>query len=455
MAGLASVTVARGAERTDVAVAEGTTVSGLLAALQIDVDPRRASITTADGRPAQPDMVIGEDLPAGTLLAITQGTGQREGRKSAQAESERWYTPTAMVVGTMLVAAAAELILLWLPFFFTPARWLDSPARAGVAAAIAALLATLAARSRWVRAAAGAVFTPGLAGGLAAAFIAPDDPIGVPLAVGISAVAAFVIALVLRLWHPSGTATLAAGFWAVLAVVTCTAVLAQAAFPTIAPLLLAAGVVMVAVVPPFAVRVPDHDVVDLPALTSDAPARGAEILPADKITWAEVTRLVADGRGIVDVIAWGGIGIAAAMAFPTAQRIMISDQDGLMRTLEFAGTIAVLACSVVVLVLIPAMSRSRTVGILARSGSAAVLASTLAACVVFSADKASALFLAVAVLVGAGLAVVFGMAAASRKESTPRLGRIADIFRGLAVFFAVPSAILASGLFDIIWKAAS
>ena len=112
---MVSVTVIDSDGASDIAAPAGTTVAGLCAMLAIDLTEPSVRLSYADGRPLSGGAVLGRDLAAGSVIALSSRvlSAQQVNEASARQENQ-WLSPVLALVGFsfLLLAAASALCLL-------------------------------------------------------------------------------------------------------------------------------------------------------------------------------------------------------------------------------------------------------------------------------------------------------------------------------------------------------
>ena len=452
MTTFATATIAHAAGRTDVAVPAGTTLAGLLALLRIPVGPD-ISIALPDGTPADLDAALGTDLPSGVLLSVagTRATADATAR-AVQAGDEAWFTRWAATAGGVGLAAVLGWGLLAAPFL-TGVPPLPLPARVVSGVALVAIVLTLL-RGPGLRGA--ALRGPGLAGPLGAlgvpALLAPaavlvsdpTDPAGRAVALAAMLLLAALAANALHLPGRQPATGAAAAVWGALALGVSLAPLAGVPGTVVAPALLVIAVAVVLLAPRFAVGVPESQLLDLPLLTTVAPAvRTPPVAPPSRITRRRVDRTVAEAAAITDTCVLGGAVVAVA-----AGAVLLAAVDpGTLSGQAALGTTAVAA---LVLALSTRGRRSPVVR-WAPVAAATALAGLAATALLRTGWSVVAIGAGVVVL---ALVLVLGTLAVTRRPSALP-GRLADLAQGLGLVLLLPGAFLAAGLFEWIWQAAS
>ncbi|MGL5248435.1 MAG: hypothetical protein ACRC8U_09595, partial [Brooklawnia sp.] len=279
----ATATVARGQERRDIAVPPGTTVAGLLAMLHLDTTGE-VVVARADGRPVALSASIGGDLPSGVLLALTDPDAVVAARARADAGRGAGFAAPLASIVTLMFALAVEVGVLVIPLARPTAgipdgaRWLGAVVSAGVVLA-------LALRTRLVTTVGGALAVPGLLGAPASALADPASPTATTVALGLALVGATLAGFAIWLVRGDAPAAASAIAWGATALLVCAGLAAGVTPANLAPVLLGLGVGAVLLAPRHALPVPESQLLDLPLLTTSAPAvRAAEVASPSRVT---------------------------------------------------------------------------------------------------------------------------------------------------------------------------
>lgn len=433
----ATATIARGTDRTDVAVPPGTTIAGLLAMLHIDTSDADLRVALPDGRRAELGSVIGGDLPSGVLLAVTGAEATEAARTQAVRDNdEAWGRIFAVSAAALLSVALGALLVA--PFAGAP----TSLAVRVVAGVITAALAlTLALDSRLLAGPAGAVLAPALFGLPAVAAIDPTGPAAASLAVAAALVTAGLASIAAWLWSRHPCAAAAAALWGSLALVVGVGMLLRAGVGTLAPLLAVAGVLAVRLAPRYALPIPETQLLDLPLLaTAAATVRAPDVAPPSRITRRRVAHTVDYASAVTDTCTLGG-----ALVVVTTGPIVAWLADP--TTMTGQAALATLAAAAGGLSLMPRGHRSRIVRTVPRAA-ASVLVATVAGILAWRGLVAPELV--AAALAGVGCVLAFGAVGATKQPPSALLGRAADLTQALALLLLIPGSLLASGLFDLI-----
>ena len=440
----ATATVARGQERRDIAVPPGTTVAGLLAMLHLDTTGE-VVVARADGRPVALSASIGGDLPSGVLLALTDPDAVVAARARADAGRGAGFAAPLASIVTLMFALAVEVGVLVIPLARPTAgipdgaRWLGAVVSAGVVLA-------LALRTRLGTTVGGALAGPGLLGAPASALADPASPTATTVALGLALVGATLAGFAIWLVRGDAPAAASAIAWGATALLVCAGLAAGATPANLAPVLLGLGVGAVLLAPRHALPVPESQLLDLPLLTTSAPAvRAAEVASPSRVTRRRMGHTLGWARAVTETTTVAGSVLAAASGFVMALRVDLG-------TLSGKTGLASLAAAVLALALLPRGQRSRVVRTLPRVAATGLAAGAAAALVGRGLVAGTEV---VAALVGLALVLVWGAVLATREPRSALLSRLADLVQGLALVLVVPTAFVASGLFDLVRQVAS
>lgn len=441
----ATATIARGPERTDVAVPQGTTIAGLLAMLHIDTSDADVTVALPDGRPADLGAVIGDELPSGVLLAVTDArataaASARAIRASDEARFARatgtagaWAFATALGCATLLVPLARPgLVPSW--------------GRLACGALLLVVAVVLSRRPDLPARPGGALAVPLLFGLPFAALVEPGTPVAVPVAVALVLVATALAAFVGWLRTGSASSAAAAVLWGGVALAVGAGLVAGANAGALAALLLAAAVFTVRLAPRFALPVPESQLLDLPLVTTSAPAvRALELPPPARVTRRRVAHTLEFASAVTATATLGG----AALAVVTGTLLA---WDAAPQTLPGQAALVAIAAAVVALALVPRGNRSALVRIAPRIAAAALLAGATGA---LAGRGVLPVPVTAAGLLGLAALVVLGSVLTTREPASAFLGRVADLAQAVALTVVVPAALLAAGVFDLVREVAS
>ena len=95
---MVSVTVIDSDGASDIAAPAGTTVAGLCAMLAIDLTEPSVRLSYADGRPLSGGAVLGRDLAAGSVIALSSRVLSAQQVNEASARQENQWLDRKSVV---------------------------------------------------------------------------------------------------------------------------------------------------------------------------------------------------------------------------------------------------------------------------------------------------------------------------------------------------------------------
>lgn len=441
----ATATIARGPERTDVAVPDGTTIAGLLAMLHIDTSDADVTVALPDGTPADLGAVIGDELPSGVLLAVTDARATAAASALAlRASDEARFTGATGTAAATLFATALGCATLLAPL--AEPGIVPPWGRLAGGALVLAVTAALARRPDLRTRPGWALVLPLLFGLPFAALVEPGTPVAVPVAVALVLVAAALAAFAGWLRTGSAATAAAAVLWGAVALAVGAGLVAGAGSGALAPLVLAAGVFTVRLAPGFALPVPESQLLDLPLVTTSAPAvRALELPPPARVTRRRVAHTLDFASAVTATATLGGATLAVVAGTLLARVAAPEMMPG-------QAALVAIAAAVVALALLPRGTRSPLVRIAPRVAAATLLAGATGVLVgrgVLPAPVAAAGLICLAALVALGAVLM------SREPASALLGRAADLTQGLALTVVVPAAILAAGVFDLVREVAS
>lgn len=429
----------------DFAVPKGTTVSGLMAMLHIDPTSRALELTGPDGRRIDLGAAIGADVPSGTVLAVADNRRLADSPRDRISEDGGVGLPGDFIAVLALFPIAlieiGALILPLLGMYGAPS-WARIGAILVCAVSCAALVRDQRMRSRtWT------LLTISLLFGLTGIALVPSGPTPpaqiAPVVVAWTAlIGAFSASAVFQ----SARCRMIVLAWAAIAVLTTIGAFFGFAPTSIAPIILAVCVVLITAAPALSLRIPEHQLLDLPAVaTSPSSLRAPEPSAPSKITMGRITRSLADARARADVLLLACAALALAAAPPAYSHLDASTLQG--------RSCAVLAvCAPIILISGGRAQREKLGRILPRL---LALGLVIAAFVsrpsldLLGPVTIAVIFTALALAVG-----VLGVILTSKNDSA-LIGRGVDILRALALTLLLPAAVLASGFFDLLRQAAS
>ena len=466
---MVSVTVIDSDGASDIAAPAGTTVAGLCAMLAIDLTEPSVRLSYADGRPLSGGAVLGRDLAAGSVIALSSRvlSAQQVNEASARQENQ-WLSPVLALVGFSFLLLAAASALCLLPTLGDAAlRELtyaeDGPAWARAASSIpvwarglCALVCMIGAttplfRSRRVRShPIMLLLLPALVGYSMIGLV----PLAGIHALSVAPVVGVWSALIVTLAVASLTGTPSA-LSAIIAWGAATLLVTIHAYPLfalidIAPLAVMIGVLLFLMSPRLALRVPDNQLIDSASLQTIAsrirqpPASAPSTLTGERIatvlsyTSARNTVLLVAASLFVLV---GGI--------PLAHTVTPAMSMG--RGLP--GFILVIA-AITALLTVPRATRSHAGRILPRLCAASLACAFLFGAWVQSWSGPVGLYpmIPVAILVLVGVAIAAWANLYVSKGYAALVGTILDAVQNFSIFTLPPAAVVASGLFAFAWS---
>ncbi|MCL2315984.1 MAG: hypothetical protein FWC46_02710 [Actinomycetia bacterium] len=457
-----TITVVGPGGETDVAVVPLTAISEVVATVQPQF---RGRVGLSSGTLAAPWGRIGPDVRAGTVLTLLPGDGAEAVRLAqARAHTDHEEPRRAFLRAGVWTLGAALVVSSWVMALARSGGAQDGVAWAqtGVATVVAvgllvwalgagtspsesdeapgpAVRAGLAWGLGW--APAGGVLVGGALGRVVAQALALTPPVGA----AVSAWLVTVLGVLVWVWHPHvvrRTAAWAAGLAA--AVVTAT-VLLPGGPGLVVPGVVAVLSVLVVIAPRAAPQVPDDQLVNVPLLLTSAPqARGAALRRPGAVTRPRVNLLVSEANTMWSVVAsLAAAGIAVA-TWPLTATASPAGRDGW-------SALVMLVAAMLILAFAPAASTLPVVRAVPRLAAVAIVVEW--ALNPHGAFGALPGWAVMAGLTGLALVVLGATWASTRPQGAPLLGRAGDVALVLAEMAVIPAAILASGLFDLIWHA--
>jgi putative ABC thiamine transporter, inner membrane subunit len=467
---MVSVTVIDSDGASDIAAPAGTTVAGLCAMLAIDLTEPSVRLSYADGRPLSGGAVLGRDLAAGSVIALSSRvlSAQQVNEASARQENQ-WLSPVLALVGFSFLLLAAASALCLLPTLGDAAlRELtyaeDGPAWARATSSIpvwarglCALVCMIGAttplfRSRRVRShPIMLLLLPALVGysmiGLVP--LAGIHALSVAPVVGVWSALIVTLAVASLTGAPSALSAIIA--WGAATLLVTIHAYPLFALIDIAPLAVMIGVLLFLMSPRLALRVPDNQLIDSASLQTIAsrirqpPASAPSTLTGERIatvlsyTSARNTVLLVAASLFVLV---GGI--------PLAHTVTPAMSMG--RGLP--GFILVIA-AITALLTVPRATRSHAGRILPRLCAASLACAFLFGAWVQSWSGPVGLYpmVPVAILVLVGVAIAAWANLYVSKGYAALVGTILDAVQNFSIFTLPPAAVVASGLFAFAWRA--
>lgn len=428
-----TATLYRGDQVLDITVPARSTVAGVLAQVSTASDPVDAFDEL--GRKLAESEVFGATIPAGSTIFLRSRheatSAERTSAVKAAAQVEQRISLAPLAAICILTALSPIISLLmasnW-PLRFTLAAIL--------AVAAVSLLWRLPTQPIWhgltapvVAAASGAVLVPHPA-----------------IAAGWSYALAFtwagvLAAMLVPTLHRHEHYESAIRLWVIPAAGLSIISIVQTNNAIAAPLGVAAAVAMLGLAPSLSVRVPDEQLVDMPAVMSTAPSVHApETRPPARITPARVRHTLRLASGLYTV------------AISTACIVLVASAPGVMAvvgqpTIEGWAALALICIAFAHFLLQPRDSRTA----FARWTPRLVVVVLLCGFLAMRPPGDDLVWIGGAAAGAAGCCAVgiwirHGMYA-------PLITRMADVFERVALGLAIPAAIVTSGLFSAVRSA--
>lgn len=425
-----TATLYRGDQVLDIAVPARSTVAGVLAQVSTASDPVDAFDEL--GRKLSETEVFGTTIPAGATIFLrskheVSSTERTDAAKVAEQVEQR--TSLAPLAAICILAALSPIISLLLSD-----NWpLRITLAAVLASAAVSLLWRLATQPIWH-----GLVAPVTAAAAAAALV-PHPTIAAGWSYALvftwaGALAAMLVPTLHRHEHYESAIRL----WFIPAVGLSIISIAQTDNAVAAPLGVAAAVAMLGLAPSLSVRVPDEQLIDMPAVMSTAPSVHApETHSPSRITSARVRHTLRLASGLHTV------------AISTACIVLIASAPGVMGyigepTIEGWAALALVCIAFAHFLLQPRDSRTA----FARWTPRMVVVALLCSFLLLRPPGDELVWITGAALGAAGCCAVGiwikkGMYA-------PLITRMADVFERVALGLAIPAAIVTCGLFSAI-----
>lgn len=438
------LTLRCGPRTVDVSVPEGTTVGSVIGRLGLAPTSGRFQVTLVDGRRVAPGDRVGQDLASGALLHVGATDHDAAAATGAGTREERsWVRPAIAWTLLLGLVCVAEVTLLLAPAL----GWWPIPAAARVTTAVAlgvllaaALVPRPLRRSPW-----GLFAATGLLGGCGSV-VTPllDDPTPA-MVVAVIAWAGLVCCLGVRTLDGSHIASFVSVLWLVAALTLTVVALADPGMATLGALLLAVATLGVAIVPNLSFRMPERQLLHLPAVTTSATVRAPEVLPPSRITGPRIRRSLTEADDRSNMLLLVLCFTAGVAAFPTSRLLAPGSSTGW-------AALVLLTCAGLSLFLLPRGRRDPWSRILPRLAAVAVLVAALTSP---SAGAALGPLGTAGLLVAGAFAVTMTTVLLSRARESALLGHVGDVTGRLSLHLLLPAAVLASHLFDMLWQVLS
>lgn len=425
-----TATLYRGDQVLDIAVPARSTVAGVLAQVSTASDPVDAFDEL--GRKLAESEVFGTTIPAGATIFLRskhEATSAERASAAKAAEQVEQRISLAPLAAICILVALSPIISLLMPD-----NW---PVRIALAAVLAAaaisLLWRLSKQAIWHG------LTAPVAAAAAAAALVPHPAIAADWSYALvftwaGTLAAMLVPTLHRHEHYESTIRL----WVIPAIGLSIISIAQSDNAVAAPLGMAAAVAMLGLAPSLSMRVPDEQLVDMPAVMSTAPSVHApETRPPARITPARVRHTLRLASGLYTV------------AISTACIVLVASAPGVMRyigepTIEGWAALALVCIAFAHFLLQPRDSRTA----FARWTPRVVVVVLLCGFLILRPPGEDLVWVVSAALGAAaccavGIWIKQGMYA-------PLITRMADVCERMALGLAIPAAIVTSGLFSAI-----
>lgn len=441
---LVSATVVYGTAREDIAVPDGTPVATVLGKLGIDLDAPGTKITRTDGEPVELTSLLGPQLAAGVVLNVTsQQTGQKR-EKSRSVRVRSFGNEMITHLPSMLFAVLVEFCAVVLPLVFPtgPVEWWMRLVPCLIALAVVVTVA----RRRFLSSSLGALGMPLLFGCPLMVLIDPIQPAAAHVALAVGTAGAAAAAFVIWYFVRESVSVTSAALWGMVALLVELSLFTAAGTAQIAPVILLTGVVVTIAANWFALPVPESQLVDLPLLTTSAPAvRQPEARPPARITPTRVRLTVNTAAVVTETCILGGAVLVVAS----------SGFVGSLIDFESVNGRAALVLVVSSLLLLSLTGRTFQLALLRRVPrvAAAIAAAIVSAVLVAMGTLPSAGMIGYVILLG--VVLIWGTALVTNEPHSAFLGRTADVLQGFSAVTLLPATVLVSGLFDLVRQVSS
>ncbi|MFD2674957.1 hypothetical protein [Gulosibacter bifidus] len=433
-----TATIYRNNEVLDFSVPVGTTVRGML--LKLDRGHERYRLCDELGRTLGETETFGQSLPAGIVLYTARrdeaDASQRVAEDIKAANAQR-HVPNHLLASILLLTCLSPVVALLLPG--TRDYWsADYWPRFGLALALVAAFAVLVAQKFTIRTSWAGLVTPLPAA--AAAGVAVMHP---TLIAGWSYALAFlwggtVAAFITRFVQEHDYTDTAVRMWLGSATVLSTVSLAQVPNDVAGPIGLAAAIVLLSMSASSSLRVPESQLLNLPAVLSTAPSvHTPDVPPPARITSRRVRHTLQQGSTL-RIISISVACVLAIVSMPPVIEIIAR------QTLEGWTALALAVATIACFTLYPRDARNAFTRWVPRLVVMVLLGIAIATHPVGDVSLwiIGAIVLAAAMF-GIGFWLNHGMYA-------PAITRAADILEQLAIVAAIPLALVAAGAFSAV-----
>lgn len=441
------VTLIHEGERLDVAARAGVSVGELIPPPKAH-QPSGFLITTADGAAVDAEAAVGTDVLEGAVLVTTPARAGLRSHGTTDSDLENVLRSSVGETAVILVAVLC-FFLGGLPPLIGHGRLLPTALQIAGACLLVVLLVAAAFRPSGrrpaVREALGALTVP-LAGGAAGALLAPvSSPDSRLLVALLTMWGTGVAALVLWIVRKGVGEAVSAGAWLFLASVGTMVPAAGISRVPVLVVLVAVGAIGGLLIPGFAVRVPNQQLLDMTQLR----VMGRSVRQPEAPVSQDVSpRLVSQS---VDQTAVSSVALEIAFGSLVLLGLLTTIQAAMAGGVTGWGARVELVCVMVLLLLRPRTAHSRVLRLMPRLVVAMAVVLVL---VLFWVDGGKGVMTrtwseVVAFIVFLTTAGTFAIGMFLSTVRSAWWGRLGDIFQALAALGTLPAAVIAAGLIDV------
>lgn len=441
------VTLIHEGERLDVAARAGVSVGELIPPPKAH-QPSGFLITTADGAAVDAEAAVGTDVLEGAVLVTTPARAGLRSHGTTDSDLENVLRSSVGETAVILVAVLC-FFLGGLPPLIGHGRLLPTALQIAGACLLVVLLVAAAFRPSGrrpaVREALGALTVP-LAGGAAGALLAPvSSPDSRLLVALLTMWGTGVAALVLWIVRKGVGEAVSAGAWLFLASVGTMVPAAGISRVPVLVVLVAVGAIGGLLIPGFAVRVPNQQLLDMTQLRVMGRSVRQPEAPVSQDVSPRLVSQSVDQTAVSSVALEIAFGSLVLLGLPTTiQAAMAGGVTGWGARVE-------LVCVMVLLLLRPRTAHSRVLRLMPRLVVAMAVVLVL---VLFWVDGGKGVMTrtwseVVAFIVFLTTAGTFAIGMFLSTVRSAWWGRLGDIFQALAALGTLPAAVIAAGLIDV------
>ena len=441
------VTLIHEGERLDVAARAGVSVGELIPPPKAH-QPSGFLITTADGAAVDAEAAVGTDVLEGAVLVTTPARADLRRYETTDSDLENVLRSSVGETAVILVAVLC-FFLGGLPPLIGHGRLLPTALQIAGACLLMVLLVAAAFRPSGrrpaVREALGALTVP-LAGGAAGALLAPvSSPDSRLLVALLTMWGTGVAALVLWIVRKGVGEAVSAGAWLFLASVGTMVPAAGISRVPVLVVLVAVGAIGGLLIPGFAVRVPNQQLLDMTQLRVMGRSVRQPEAPVSQDVSPRLVSQSVDQTAVSSVALEIAFGSLVLLGLPTTiQAAMAGGVTGWGARVE-------LVCVMVLLLLRPRTAHSRVLRLMPRLVVAMAVVLVL---VLFWVDGGKGVMTrtwseVVAFIVFLTTAGTFAIGMFLSTVRSAWWGRLGDIFQALAALGTLPAAVIAAGLIDV------